>query len=440
MSQTFIASASLINGSTAFKPPDLEFRLTLAFNLNYNFVPERRILSIKPDREPTRFENFLGVQEAFVDYHIRNVDDRYDFDSVRVGIQPFATDFRGFLFQSNELGVRLFGDRDDNRWQYNLAFFDVLEKDTDSGLNSITQSPRKDYVLTANLYRQDFPVPGFTSQLTVVYNADREGDQLYFDKNGFPERPALIGDDRARDYDVVYLGYNGDGHIDRLNLTTSFYYALGQDRNSIFTNRPASISAWFAAAEPSYDMDWIRIRGSALYASGDDNPYDNTEHGFDAILENPQFAGADTSYWIRQSIPFVGGGRAVFLNGRNGVLADLRSSKEEGQSNFNNPGTVLLGAGADFDVLPELRISTNLNHVWFANTSVVEALRQQARIPNDLGWDYSIAAVYRPWETQNVVLRASGAIFSPDSGFGHLFDTSNDRRFYSVLFNAVLTY
>ncbi len=101
---------------------------------------------------------------------------------------------------------------------------------------------------------------------------------------------------------------------------------------------------------------------------------------------------------------------------------------------------MLLGAGADFDVLPELRISTNLNHIWFANTAVVEALRQQADIPNDLGWDYSIAAVYRPWETQNIVLRASGAIFSPDSGFGHLFDTSQDRRFYSVLFNAVLTY
>ena len=82
-----------------------------------------------------------------------------------------------------------------------------------------------------------------------------------------------------------------------------------------------------------------------------------TEGGFDAIFENPQFAGADTSYFIRQSIPFVGGGGGVFLNGRNGVLMDLRSSKEEGQSNFNNPGTILLGAGADFDVLPELRVS-----------------------------------------------------------------------------------
>jgi len=51
----------------------------------------------------------FGVQEAFVDYHIRNVSERYDFDSVRVGIQPFQADFRGFLFNDQQLGFRLFG-------------------------------------------------------------------------------------------------------------------------------------------------------------------------------------------------------------------------------------------------------------------------------------------------------------------------------------------
>jgi hypothetical protein len=439
LNQTFIASASLINGNTAFRPPDLEFRLTLAFNMNYAQTPERTILSINPSNYPNRFDNFLGVQEAFVDYHIRNVSERYDFDSVRVGIQPFSSDFRGFLFQDDQLGVRLFGDRDDNRYQYNLAFFDRLEKDTNSGLNSVEQSPRKDYVAVANLYRQDLPLPGFTSQVTVVYNANREGNELIFDKNGFPVVPALIGDDRARDYDVVYLGYNGDGHIDEINLTTSAYYAFGRDRNNIFTNRPASISSYFFAAEPSYDWNWIRFRLSGLYASGNENPRSDTEHGFDAILENPQFAGADSSYWIRQSIPLIAGSAVVFLSSRNGVLDDLRSSKTQGQSNFNNPGTVLLGAGADFDVLPELRISTNINHLWFADTEVLEILRQQANISNDIGWDLSMSSDYRPWQTQNVVFRLSGAVLEPGAGLQALYAT-NDKQFYSVLFNMVLTY
>jgi hypothetical protein len=437
LAQILIGSASFIEGSTAFKPPDLEVRLTLAFNANYAEAPEEQVLSIKSSKPPDRFDDFLGVQEAFVDYHLENVSARYDFDSIRVGIQPFSTDFRGFLFQDNELGARLFGDRDDNRWQYNLAFFDMLEKDIDSGLNDVSQSPRKDYVAIANLYRQDLPVPGFTSQVTAVYNADREAGEVYFDSNGFPQRPALIGDDLARNYDVVYLGYNGDGHFDHVNLTTSAYYAIGQDRNNIFTDRPATISSWFVAAEPSYDWNWIRVRLSGLFASGDSNPRDNTETGFDSIFENPQFAGADTSYWIRQAIPFVGGGQDVFVNNRNGILNDLRSSKELGQSNFNNPGTALAGAGADFDVLPQLRISTNINHLWFADTATLEALRQQCCISDDLGWDYSVSTMWRPLMTQNIVLRASAAIFEPGGGFNGLFPQTT---YYSILFNATLTY
>ena len=183
------------------------------------------------------------------------------------------------------------------------------------------------------------------------------------------------------------------------------------------------------------------MRLSGLYASGDSNPNDNVETGFDAIVENPQFAGADTSYYIRQSIPFAGGGRAVGLSGRNGVLNSLRSSKDEGQSNFNNPGTVLAGAGVDFDLTPNLRLSSNVNHLWFAQTAVVEALRQQGAVSDDLGWDYSISTIWRPRLTQNIVFRASVAVFDPGTGFGQLFTDSNrDNRYYSALLNAVLSF
>lgn len=440
-SQTFILGASLFKGSTAFKPPEYEVRVALAFNANYVNVPEKRVLFVEPSRGSDRTDAFIGVQEAFIDYHLRNVSDRYDFDSIRIGIQPFSTDFRGFLFQDNQLGIRLFGDRDNNRWQYNLAAFVRLEKDTNSGLNDITQRPRDDYVLIANLYRQDLPVPGLTSQITAVYNRNREAGETEIDDNGFPVRPALIGNIRPRDYDIVYLGYNADGRIGRVNLTASAYGALGTDRNSIFTNREAKVRAFFAAAEASLDFDWVRVKLSGLYASGDNDPYDDTEHGFDAIFENPQFAGADTSYWIRQTIPFAGGGRAVSVNSRNGVLNNLRSSKEQGQSNFNNPGTILAGIGADFDILPELRVSANVNNIWFDTTEIVQALRVEGSIPHDVGLDVSAAAIYRPKFTQNLVFRLSGAIFDPGAGFRDLFATSNgDRRFYSVLFNAILSY
>jgi hypothetical protein len=440
-SETIITGLALTKGSTAYKPPEVEFRLTLGFNYNYTEAPEKRILSISPSNPTRRTDTFVGVQEAFVDYHIRNVSDRYDFDSIRVGIQPFSSDFRGFLFQDNQLGIRLFGDRDNNRWQYNLAVFQRIEKDTNSGLNDVGQSLRNDQVFIANLYRQDLPFPGITSQVSLVYDRDREAGHIHFDDNGFPVRPALIGDERGRTYDAVYLGYNVDGHVGRLNLTGSAYSVTGKDRNSIFTGKPADIQAWFAAVEPSYDFDWIRVRGSALWASGDKHPFDNKETGFDAVYENPQFAGSDTSYWIRQSVPFVGGGRAIGINGRNGVLNDLRSSKDEGQSNFNNPGTVLVGAGTDMDLTPRVRWSVNVNHLWFDDTAVLRTLRDEGSIPKSLGWDYSTSVIWRPKMTQNLVLRGSVAVFQPSSGFSDLLSNSNgDSRYYSVLLNAILNF
>ena len=440
-SQTFIASASLFKGSTAFKPPEIEYKLSLAFNINHVRVPEQRVLYVEPSRGTVRTDQFLGVQEMFVDYHLRNVSDRYDFDSIRVGIQPFQTDFRGFLFNDDQLGIRLFGNRDNNRFQYNLALFRRLEKDTNSGLNNLTESPRKDLVFIANLYRQDFLIPGLTSQIALIYNRNREGSGIKIDDNGFPVRPALIGTLRGRNYDVVYLGYNADGHIGRVNLTASSYLALGRDRNSLFTGKPANIRAWFGAAELSYDRDWMRFRLSGLYASGDANPYDSSETGFDAINENPVFAGADTSYWIRQTIPFAGGGRAVALNGRNGILNSLRSSKEQGQSNFNNPGTVLLGVGADFDLTPQLRVSANANHLWFANTAVLQALRNEGSIPRDIGWDLSTAATWRPKATQNIVFRLSAAVLAGGGGFRDLFARAGGgSAYYSILANAILAF
>ena len=440
-SQTFLASAALIKGSTAFKPPDIEYRLTLALNINHVRVPEKRVLFVEPSKGTKRTDNFLGVQEAFVDYHLRNVSERYDFDSIRVGIQPFQNDFRGFLFNDDQLGVRLFGDRDNNRLQYNLAAFWRLEKDTNSGLNNLTERPRDDFVVIANLYRQDFLVPGLTSQISAVYNRNREGDEIKVDDNGFPVRPALLGTLRGRDYDVVYLGYSADGRIGRVNLTAATYAALGKDRNSFFTDRPANIRAYFGAAELSYDMDWMRFRLSGLYAGGDKNPYDDTEGGFDAINENPIFAGADTSYWIRQTIPFAGGGRAVSINGRNGILNSLRSSKEQGQSNFNNPGTILLGVGGDFDLLPQLSVSANANHLWFQNTTVLQTLRNEGSIDRSIGWDLSAAATFRPKATQNIVLRLTAATLVSGSGFRDLFDNVNGHRnYYSILANAIVSY
>jgi len=423
-------------GDTVFRPPDYEFRFIPVVQVNHVELDEVVAVNVNPNKGEKRTDEHVGIQGLFVDKHLRNVSTRFDFDSVRFGIQPFSSDFRGFLFQDNQLGARLFGTRDNNIFQYNLAYFRRLEKDTNSGLNDLGKALRDDDVVIANLYWQDMPVKGFTSQATAAYNRNRESDDFYYNENGFIERPASIGLEKLRDYDVGYVGYNGDGHFGRYNLTTSFYYAFGQEENAVFFDEESDISAFFFAAEASMDLDWIRPRFSFLYGSGDDDPFDDVSNGFDAIFENPQFAGADTSYWIRQSVPLIGGGRVV-LAGRNAVLPSLRSSKEEGQSNFTNPGVWLAGLGADLDVTPELRVSINWNFLQFADTTVLEVARNQGSIDESIGQDASISLTYRPLMSQNVVVRASYATLFPGDGFDDLFPDEDAGYF---LLNVLLAY
>lgn len=435
-SQTFGTEFVYYKGDTVFKPPDVEFRFMPVFNFNRASVSELEQINVNPNAGEIRTDNFVGIQAAFVDKHLRNVSDRYDFDSIRLGIQPFSTDFRGFLFQDNQLGIRLFGNRENNLYQYNLALFRRIEKDTNSGLNDLGQPLRRDYVLVANVYRQDLPVSGFTSQVTVVYNRNRENEETHYDSNGFLVRPEPLGLEIGREYDVVYLGYNGDGHFDRYNLTTSVYYAVGHETPGTFVLGRVDISAWFGALELSRDFDWFRARLSLLYGSGDRNPYDRRATGFDAIQENPQFAGGDTSYWISQAVPLIGGG-GVTLSGPNGVLNDLRSSKDEGQSNFTNPGILLAGIGADLDLLPQLRLALNFNDLSFADTAVVDVARAQAGVPKHIGEDLSASLIYRPLMTQNIVIRASYARLVSERGYEALFPRADPDYF---LLNAVFRY
>jgi len=433
--QNLLVELIWLKGDTVFRPPDMEFRFIPVLNFNRTEVEELRALYIDPRDGDSRNDAHIGIQGAFYDYHIRNVSDRYDFDSFRIGIQPFNADFRGFLFQDSPFGVRLFGTRNNNIFQYNLAWFRRMEKDTNSGLNDAGVRLRDDDVFVANWYWQDLGVLGFISQFTVLHNRNRE-DEFFYDNNGFIARPSSLGQERNRDYDVTYLGYSGDGHFGRFNLSTSLYGAVGRNRPGVMAEETTDIRATFAAAEGGFDMDWIRWRVTAVHASGDRNPFDDVETGFDAVFENPIIAGADTSFWIRQGIPLIAGG-GVTLSTRNGMLPNLRSSKEHGQSNFTNPGLRLLGVGADLDLTPTTRLSFNANHLAFDRTEVIEVLRQQSDIDREIGWDISAAVIWRPMAIQNVVARLSAAKLLPGNGFDQLFERESR---YSILGNVILTY
>jgi len=433
LDQLFLFSFDLFHGDAAFRPVDWRIRVTPVVSLNYLDVRELGIVNINVRDGTTRLDSHLGFQELFGEVKIHDLSPNFDFVSVRAGIQEFNADFRGFLFVDEQPGVRFFGNFDSNRWQYNLAYFNLLEKNTNSGLN--TWGRRKQQVIVANVYKQDFLFQGYTAQFSVDYNDD--APSIHYDDNGFLVRPSPIGVVIANNQiqphaiHVAYLGWTGDGHIGRVNLTHAFYQALGTDSFNPLAGRPVTINAQMAALELSVDKDWIRFKGSAFYASGSANPRSGEARGFDAIEDFPEFAGGIFSLWNREGIRLTGAG--VNLTSPDSLLPSLRSDKDEGQANFVNPGIFLANLGTDFDLTPKLRGFVNVNYLRFEDTEPLELLLFQAPIHHTIGVDSSLGVRYRPPLTENISITAGAAALVPGQG---LRDIYTGKMMFSVFTNV----
>jgi hypothetical protein len=406
-------SADLSHGDAAFKPVDWRVRLTPVFNVNYLDVDELGIVSPDVRKGTDRGRTWFALQEWFAETKLADLSPDYDFLSLRAGSQFFTSDFRGFLFNDTNRGVRLFGNRLANRDQYNLVYFRQLEKDTNSDLNTFQE--RHQDVLIGNYYRQEFIWPGYTAQLSVHYNHDEP--TFHFDKNGFLVRPDPVGVFHEHELNVVYLGWAGDGHIGRINLTHQVYWALGRDSLNPLDNQPQDINAQMAAVELSYDRDWVRFRTSFLWASGDENIGNSHATGFDTILDHPNFAGGDFSFWQRQQIKLLG----VNLVNRESLVPDLRSSKTEGQSNFVNPGLLLFNVGVDMDLTPKWKLVNNANLLWFDETQVLEQFIFQEQVRHFIGTDLSTGVEYRPLLSNNVIAKCGVSTLLPGNGFKDIY-------------------
>ncbi len=159
------------------------------------------------------------------------------------------------------------------------------------------------------------------------------------------------------------------------------------------------------------------VRTSYLYASGDDNPDDGRATGFDAIFPNPNFAGAEFSYFGRQAIRLFG----VELTNRLSLTPSMRSSKFQGQTNFVNPGLHLFNLGMDADITPRLKLIHNTNFLWFDKTQPLETYLFADRVRNFIGTDISLGAEYRPLLNNNILFLGGLATLISGDGFKDLY-------------------
>jgi len=453
-------SVELFKGETAFKPVAWAIKLEPVLNVNYLSVRETGVVSPDPrgsiggnnntpppgngfvldpgdvdnllngqvgpagsfraEQHTERTKTFLALQQAFGEIHLRDLSDNYDFVALRGGLQPFNSDFRGFIFNDVNLGARIFGNWRNNRFQYNLAAFDMREKDTNSELNSFDD--REQEVVIANFYWQDFLWKGYTAQWSFHANLDHGA--THYDRNGNIARPAPIGTVREHDVNAYYLGWTGDGHIGPLNISHALYQVLGRDSFNGLAGRPVDINAQMAALELSYDRDWIRYKTSFFYASGDSDAENGTATGFDTIFDNPNFTGGPFSYWTRQG--FNLGGTLVNLKQRGSLVPNLRTSKTEGQANFVNPGAWIAGLGAEIEVTPKLRSFINANYIRLAETDSIKTALLTDKADSEFGLDLSIGFQYRPLLTDNIIVSAGFGALIPGRGFKDIYQTSTD--------------
>jgi hypothetical protein len=482
--------ADLFKGDTAFKPVDWLVHIKPVLDFNYVAFRETGLVSPDPrgsltsgiGSEPSnsgvnnpgdvgslltgglapasgsldgtdataRTKAYLALQEAFVEIHLADLSPNYDFCAVEVGNQTFNSDFRGFIFNDTNLGARFFGNYDDNRWQYNLALFDLREKDTDSGLNTFKR--RGQLVAVANVYRQDTLVPGYTTELSVLASFDQAG--THYDSNGFLVRPAPVGTVAPHRVDSCYVGLTGDGHLGRWNVSDALYVVTGRDELNGIAGRPVDILAEMAALELSYDRDWLRYKASAFFASGDHDSRNGRATGFDSIADNTNFTGGPFSYWERQSFNLAG--TSLPVKQRFSLLPDLRAgSNFAGQANFVNPGLILVGVGAEADLTPKLRAFANANYLWFDSADPIRTLLVTNTAGTNIGADLSAGIQWRPFLISNVVVSAGCGVLLPGSGYRDIYATTQppvpgftpastsgkvDEFLYSAIVAATFTY
>jgi hypothetical protein len=410
-----VLSFDLNHGDAAFKPTDWRIKLTNIFNVNHLVVDELAIVNPDVRKGTARGRFDYALEEWFFETKLADIGPEFDFVSVRAGSQLFVSDFRGFIFADTNRMVRVFGNREVDRDQFNLVFIDQTEKETNSGLNTFDDRHQNTWI--ANYYHQDFIWPGYTIQASYHFNDD--GPSFEFDRNDFLVRPAPAGVFAPHRVTAHYLGFAGDGHINEINITHAFYWVLGKDDLNPIAGEEQNINAQMFALELSYSPDWLRFRTSYFYASGDSDvsPGDHNATGFDTIFDNPNFAGGQFSYWQRQQIGLFG----VQLVNRFSLVPDLRSTKLQGQANFVNPGLQLINLGVDAEVTQTLRLIGNCNFLWFNQTESLQVFVFQEDIATRIGTDLSIGTEYRPRLNNNIIFTGGVSTLIPGGGFSDLY-------------------
>jgi hypothetical protein len=363
------------------------------------------------------------VFDAFVDVRLFDAGhDNFDLTFLRAGIQAFQSDFHGLIFNDEGLGGRIFGEFRKNRIRYDIVGLKLFQKNAVSGFIDFSKPSRHDVGIFRFTF-EDFLVKGWNSEWSVHFN---------YDPRDITTTGAIAG------LNTVYYGATLNGHLGRWIFNPAAYGVTGK-ADHVVGGFPVkhTVAAYTGLVDLQYPLDFAKFRLGYVYASGDNNPNDTKDRGFDAISDGVQLFGGPISYFVGENIKF-GAGDLVRANS---FFPSLRNANQ--QANYVNPGLQIMNGGMDFILTPRIQTAVNVNYVRFNNTgSYPNATGTLANIfHKDAGLEGNAFIRIKPFLhqiNQNVVLDLGFSALHPLQGLQDMFQT--DKMVYSTFVALRLVY
>jgi hypothetical protein len=410
--QNLLVGAELRRFEDAFYPSTFRFRV--------NGVADHRsdINAFNPGSNSDE-----RLFDAFFDVVLHDFGDptdgkgNFDLLVLRGGLQGFRSDFHGLVFNDVGLGGRLFGEAKRNRLRYDLVVLDLYQKDPISGFNDF--SPASDHQVAVARLAWDDLMLGWNGEWSLHANRDRR------------EVPGVAREAR---HGTWYLGSTFNGHLGRVTFNPALYGVFGHADHAVAgALERHTVRAWLALLDAQLEFDYWNFRAACLVASGDGDPADDRDTGFDAISDGVTLFGGPLSYWVGENIRF---GRGNFVRG-NSFLPALRGVNDP--ANHVNPGLHLLNLGVDMTLSPRLDAAANLSYLRFAATAdygdrVVIGHRPAAV-------EGSLFVRLKPFlrrANQNVLLDLGASTLRPASGLEDAF--GSDDAVVATFFAVRLVY
>lgn len=393
MAENLIFGAEIRRHEDAFVPSNFRLRVN-------GVVDVRRDINAFLDSSADNLHLF----DAFADIRLADLGDHnFDLLFLRGGFQAFKSDFHGLIFNDVGLGGRLFGEAKKNRLRYDVAYYKLFQKNPISGFIDL-RKPSRHQVAIARLTWEDFLFAGWNSEWTFHYNRDHRN---------------VPGAPFSSDLDTFYGGASFNGHIGRWIFNPAAFVVIGH-ADHLESGVPAqhSVAAWLGLLDIQYPLDFVKLRAGYAYASGDANPGDRHDTGFDSISDGVVLFGGPLSYWVGENIRF---GRGDFVRA-NSLFPSFRGVNEP--ASYINPGLQLFNGGAEFNFTPRVQTAVNVNYMRFVETGAYT--NRIIIVDQDAGVELNVFVRWKPFlreMNENLLFDTGFSILQPMEGLKQAFQS-----------------